>query len=193
MIKGSREAWKKKNKISLEFHSQSCSWPSWEAYPLNNTDKMLTTISVDTLLLIAHSKARHLLEMPTQPCNHHLGWNRYTSKAFISSITLSLSKKNPTTLKKASNIRSFEKVTGMISRLQPNVLNACWGRESWTATDWGWMESEDGNGLISYWSPRWQNGRNYETNMVIINSLQKIFKNVSKRRKLEGIKVQCNF
>lgn len=25
MIKGSREAWKKKNKISLEFHSQSCS------------------------------------------------------------------------------------------------------------------------------------------------------------------------
>lgn len=68
MCKGSREACGKKNKNSLEFHSQDCSQPSWEANPLNNTDKMLPNFSVDTLLLITHSKVRHLLEMPKQPC-----------------------------------------------------------------------------------------------------------------------------
>lgn len=72
-IKGSREAWEKKNRISLEFQSQGRSRPWWEAFPLSNTDRMLTDISADMLLLITHSKLRHLLEMPKTVLHHHLG------------------------------------------------------------------------------------------------------------------------
>lgn len=82
---------------------------------------MLPDVSADMILLITHSKLRHFSGMPKQSRTAIQAAHRYTSKGFIPSVTQSLSKKNPTTLKKANKVRSFEKVTVTLSRLQPKL------------------------------------------------------------------------